>query len=164
MISEGCGVAYAGDADPFNQVGSLGKVVALSGSAAHVLWIDGPKVGQVDLVEQHELVERQGRATAALDTIASGFDNSLDMPEGTGLQVRATYDEYGEDGLVNVLSETGHLAVLSEYVDEAVGTLATRIRGDINLRQVLTELEADEADSLVGKVAAVLLTDRLEDR
>lgn len=161
MIAEGRKVAYAGE-DPFNEVGAPGQVVALSGLHAHVMWTGGPKQGQIDLVEQNEIVE-QRQHTAVADTLGSGFDNSLDMV-GPGLQVRATYDEYGEEGLVSALSESGHLAVLAEYVDEAVGHLSARLRTDVGLVDVLAQLEADEQDSLVGRVASVLLTDRLEER
>lgn len=154
MIVEGSKVTYAGD-DPFTEVGSVGKVIALSGSAAHVQWASG----SIDLVEQHELLPAH-QGSMAPTTLAASFDNALDMP-GIGIQVRATYDEHGEEGLLNTLAESGHLAVLSEYVDEAVNYLASRIRIDPTFRDVLAVLEPDEASALVGKVASQILTDRI---
>lgn len=163
MIVEGQQVAYAGDTDPFNEVGSLGKVVAMSGAAAHVQWTTGPKAGSIDLVETYELVERRTASTAITRdaTTMGSFDAALDMPATETISVRATYDDTGEDGLVTALNEAGHLAVLAEYVDEAVGHLASRIRGDLTLGEVLAQLEQDEAESLVARVASVLLNDRL---
>ena len=157
-MNEGQKVAYAGDSDPFNEVGSLGRVVALSGTCAHVQWTSGPKTGQIDLVEQFELVPDRKVVSAQ----ASSFDQALDMVGTTEtIQVRATYDEQGEEALVNALSEGGHLATLSPYVEDVVGLLATKVRQDPILGGVLAELEADEVDSLVHRVAAVLLNDRL---
>lgn len=161
MIVEGAKVTYAGDTDPYNEVGSNGRVVALSGTAAHVRWLDGPKTGSIDLVEQFELVEARGNST---QTVAASFDAALDMPDSAVVAVRDTYDELGEEGLLNALNEAGHLATLSGYVEEAVSTLSARVREDISLGTVLAQLESDEADSLVGRVASVLLTDRLGER
>ena len=155
---EGQRIAYAGEDDPFNEVGSLGRVIAVSGTAAHVQWTSGPKTGQIDLVEQNDLVPDRPTVTAQ----ASSFDMALDMVSPTDtIQVRATYDEQGEEGLVNALSETGHLAMFSEYVEDAISTLSSRLRQDPSLMTVLSELDSDEADGLVGRVAALLLTDRL---
>lgn len=159
MIVEGQKVTYAGDTDPYNEVGAHGKVVALSGTAAHVMWTDGPKTGAVDLVEQFELLP--DRSAAFTQSVAASFDAALDLPDNSVVAVRDTYDEQGEEGLVTALNEAGHLAMLSAYVEEAASHLASRIREDPALGTVLSQLEADEADSLVGKVASVLLTDRL---
>lgn len=160
MIVEGGKVIYAGDTDPFQEVGARGKVVALAGTAAHVQWTTGPKQGSIDLVETFELLpDRTGKE--ATSQPVNSFDNALDMPRLVTVAVRDTYDDLGEDGLVNALSEAGHLAMLSEYVDEAVGHLAARVRQDPALGDILSQLEPDEADGLVGRVASLLLTDRL---
>lgn len=158
MIVEGSKVAYAGD-DPFTEIGSVGKVIALSGTAAHVQWQTGSKVGAIDLVEQHELLPSTS-TTLHPTSLAASFDNALDMP-GEGISVRATYDAQGEDGLINALSESGHLAMLSEYVEETVNHLATSIRNDPVFGDVLAALEPDEASALLGRVATVILSDRL---
>lgn len=159
MIVEGQRVAYAGD-DPLNDVGSQGKVVALSGTAAHVQWLTGPKVGSIDLVEQFEVVAAaQPRQAAAPET----FDYALDMMTTSSLQVRATYDESGEDGVVSALDEVGHLAMLGEHVERALGGLAGDLRGDPIFREVLAQLEPDEADTVLNRVASVLLTDRMKE-
>jgi hypothetical protein len=159
MIVEGQKVAYAGE-DPYMAVSDKGKVLAVSGTAAHVQWLTGSRAGQIDLVEQHELVPDRS-AGAQPTTLAAAFDNTLDMVGSPAIQVRATYDEVGEQGLVTALDEAGHLAVLQAYVEEAVGHLASRIRHDPTLANVLAQLESDEADGLVGRVASLLLTDEI---
>lgn len=167
MIVEGSKVAYAGDTDPFQEVGSLGKVIALSGDAAHVQWLTGPKSGSIELVQQYELVPDRSQQQAQHQALAgpqmNSFDHALDMPATETISVRATYDDLGEEGVVNALSETGHLAMLTEYVDDAVGYLASRVRQDPGLGIILAQLEADEADALVGRVASLLLSDRLNE-
>lgn len=168
MIVEGMAVAYAGD-DPFQDVGSLGKVVALSGSAAHVMWQSGPRINTVELVDLNDLVAHRGakeaqqarmQAQAFTDT---AFADTLDMPAIPMLQVRATYDEDGEEGLLSALSEAGRLAVLAEYAEEAVGLVATRIRNDPEFASVLAQLDPDEAASVVSRVASVVLRDRISE-
>lgn len=165
MIVEGTKVTYAGIADPFVEIGTPAKVLALSGVAAHVQWLGGAKQGGIDLVDLNDLVPfRADYATGPVGVTASReFDEALDMPATPVLRVRATYDDTGEEGLVTALAESGHLALCSEYVDEAVGLIATRIRHDPNFSAVLGALEADEAEGLVGKVAAIALTYRLSE-
>lgn len=162
MIVEGSKVIYAGDTDPFQDVGVSGKVIALSGQAAHVQWLTGPKAGQIELVGQHELLPDRNQHQAEAQPLNS-FDNTLDMPATETISVRATYEDLGEDGLVNALSEVGHLAMLTEYADEAVGHLVSRVRQDPALGEVLAQLEPDEADGLARRVAAVLLGDLLQE-
>ncbi len=155
MIREGSRVQYAGD-DPFNTPGAQGKVLLISGAAAHVQWATGPKTGKVDLVEQFELIERGQAVEATL--VAETFDNSLGIATPV-LQVRAAYDEGGEPALVAALEEAGKISVLAEYAEEAGSMLAARIRTDQGFSQVLSHLDADEATSLVTRVAALVLSD-----
>lgn len=162
MIVEGAKVAYAGE-DPFQDVGSIGKVVSLSGSCAHVLWEDGPKVGMIEMIDQYDLVPHRANTAAPrrVATVADGFEATLDMPGMPVLAVRATYDEDGEDGLVAALNEAGKIAVLAEYAEEALSHVATRIRQDPGVTEVLAQLEPDERDSLVDRLASLVLIDRV---
>lgn len=163
MIVEGMRVAYAGDSDPFQDVGSLGRVLSLSGSAAHVQWEDGPKRGDIDLVDLNDLVEQRRTAGAAPSFADTAFADTLDVPSIPALQVRATYDEEGEEGLLTALSESGRLGVLAEYAEEAVGIVATRIRQDPEFSMVLSQLDPDEASSVVSRVASLVLRDRISE-
>lgn len=160
MIAEGSKVAYAGD-DPFQDVGSLGKIVSLSGSCAHVLWQDGPKVGMIEMIALDDLLPRTEDRSRQATTVQEGFESSLDMPGMPVLAVRDTYDEDGEDGLVTALDEAGRIATLAEYAEEAISQVAARIRTDPGLVEVLGQLESDEANSLVDRLAGLVLMDRV---
>lgn len=163
MITEGSKVTYAGE-DPFQDVGSIGKVVSAAGTYSHVMWESGPKGGMIEVVDNDDLLPyRDKPVTARRTTVADGFDSTLDMPGMPVLAVRSTYDEDGEEGLVTALNEAGRLAVLAEYAEEALSHIATRVRQDPAIAEVLAQLEPDEADSLVGRVSSLVLMDRMED-
>ncbi len=163
MIAEGAKIIYAGDTDPLQEVGAPGKVIALSGDAAHVQWSGGPKVGSVDLVPLHELVADRQQAKALISTHQPYFEASLEALDTPSLRVRATYDERGEDGVVNTLDEYGHLATLAGFAEMAVLTLIGQILTDDTLAPALAALEADERDLVAAKVAATLLADQLRE-
>lgn len=163
---EGEKVAYAGDTDPFNRVGASGKVIAISGSAAHVQWTAGPKMGQIDLVEQHELVPDRGApvtASAGLETFDAALGIASEEEHAPRLSVQAIYDEVGEEGLLNVLSEAGHLSMVAEYAEEVLDHLVARVRQTPALEAVLSQLEGDEQESLLERIAVIALNDRLKE-
>lgn len=164
MITEGKKVAYAGD-DPFQDIGSVGRVVAMAGSGVHVMWETGPKTATLELIDINDLVERGSVGVTASGTPASTsaqYDLSLEMM-GPGLQVRAALDEAGTDGLITVLAESGHLAVLADYAEEAVGLMAARIRQDPGFIDVLAQLDPEEQNTLVAKVSTQMLAECIEE-
>jgi hypothetical protein len=163
MIVEGTRVTYAGDTDPFQEVGALGRVVALSGDAAHVQWTTGPKTGSIDLVETYELLPARTTLAFEATTVTAAFDDALEMAAAPSLQVRAVYDEAGPEGLVAALDEAGHLPALAEYVEDALGRLGAQLRGDAHLSGILASLEPDEAESVVSRLASMLVADRTEE-
>lgn len=166
MIAEGSKVAYAGD-DPSQDVGAIGRVLSVAGSdSVYVRWEGGPKRAQVEPVWVSDLVESQRIGTSALVTtssVAESFDMGLEFAGAPGLQVRAVYDEQGEDGLVTALNEGGRLAPMAEHCEEAMNLLASRIRTDPMMMEVLAHLEGDEAQSLIVRVAGLLLSDQLSE-
>ena len=176
MFVEGQKVIYAGDTDPFNEVGAPGKVLSVSGDAAHVQWLGGPKTGSIELVEANDLVGDRNQATALLASIqpylgeAHVFEASLDVEPGSNgivssasMQVRSSYDEHGEDGALSVLDESGVMAVLATHAEEVISLLGGKVATDAHMREALSGLEIDEQDVVVAKVVATLLTDRLKE-
>jgi len=164
MISEGQRVLYAGDSDPFNEVGAPGKVIAVSGEAAHVMWTGGPKTGSIDLIEQNDLVSDRQQAQAALGGDHAYFEQALShSPDSTQMQVRASYDEHGESGAVTALDETGVMATLAAYAEYAHQDLIGKVASDAHMRSALAGLESDEADVVITRVVASLLTDLLKE-
>lgn len=166
MIAEGQRVLYAGDADPFNEVGAPGKVIAMSGEAAHVQWTGGPKQGAIELMEPHEIVADRQQASAALGGDHAYFEASLAVAsagDATRMQVRASYDEHGEDGAISTLDESGVMAMLAAYAEGAHLDLLGQIHADATMRSALAGLAQDERDVVVAKVAATLLADVLRE-
>lgn len=164
MIAEGQRVLYAGDSDPFNEVGSPGKVIAVSGEAAHVQWTGGPKQGSIELVEQHEIVadRQQAVASAPADEFTAVNRHSMET-HSARMQVRAAYDEHGESGALSALDESGVMAMLAAYAEGAHLDLLGQIHADATMRSALAGLAQDEQDVVVAKVAATLLADVLRE-
>jgi hypothetical protein len=170
MFVEGQKVVYAGEVDPFNEVGSLGRVVSSSGEyAAHVQWTSGPKVGQIELVDANDIVHDRNQTEALLSQsqpFLAGLQQS--HPEAQqvtlpGLQVRAAYDAHGEAGAVTALDETGVLAVLATHAEEVVSMLVGKVGADAHMRAAMAGLEVDEQDVVVTRVVATLLADQLRE-
>lgn len=161
MTIEGSKVAYVGD-DVTVGVGCIGRVLASAGTSQHVQWLDGLRVGQVDLVPNEDLVDHRP-AMQATASVAEQFEATLDVPSMVSVAVRETYDTYGEDGLINALDEAGHLATLSSYATDAIATVAGRLRQDPAFASVLGQLDDDEAESLLVRVAVNLLHGDEED-
>lgn len=155
-MNEGQRVAYVGE-DTMVGVGALGKVLASAGSSQHVQWLEGDRAGQVDLVPNEDLVDHRTAKQAAGTSVAAEFEDALDVPAILSVAVRETYDNYGEEGLLNALDEAGHLATLSEYAGEAISHVAGRLRQDPDFSAVLGQLDEFEAESLLIRVAVNLL-------
>lgn len=159
---EGSKVRYVGE-DAMIGAGTLGKVLAAAGTySQHVKWEEGIRRGQIDLVATLDLVPA-GVTQADPMSVQAQFEDSLDMPSLTTVAVRDTYDEYGEDGLLNAIGAAGHLATLAEYADEAIGSMATHIRSDPTFAMIISQLDEPEAQSLISRVAVSLLTATVEE-
>lgn len=164
MIAEGQKVAYAGD-DPMQDVGSVGKVLQMSGhEAAHVHWETGPRTGSVELVDANDLVTSSSTTASLAQAIeADSFASSVGVADAFSMQVRAAFDDGGETSVVTALEESGHLALLAAEAEEAVLMLGARIRMDAQIAPLLATLDIDEQDVVVSKVAVTLLGDLLKD-
>lgn len=181
MIVEGQKVCYAGDADPFNEVGAPGRVLAVSGDAAHVQWTGGPKAGSIDLVEANDLVADRNHTASLLadpqpylgDRVAHASHEQAEQFYATSargvadhtsrMQVRAAYDDHGEDGVLSVLDETGVLATLASHAEYMHQHLIGAVHADDHMRTAMVGLEVDERDVVVAKVVTALLTDLLKE-
>ncbi len=149
MIAEGQSVKYAGD-DPFTEVGTKGKVIALSGSLAHVQWQEGAKRNQVEGVEIEDLVPNRRAAAATVET-----------PLLTTSMIREAADEEGIPAVIDMLDDSGHLATLAPYAAEAIGFLGAQLRTDESFRSVLAAIDPSDVDALVERTATVLLASQV---
>lgn len=150
MIREGKKVSYVGDGEDGVVIGDVGKVVADAGDASHVRWASGSREGQITLVPDLDLVV----ARATSHVLADSMETAL-----VSVAVRDVYDSAGEAGLLNALNDEGHLATFSQIAEEAQQIVATRLRTDPSMVEVLARLEPEEASEFITFTASVLLRD-----
>ena len=155
-MNEGGLVAYCGD-DQMIGVGTLGRVLSSAGSYQHVMWTQGSRKDEVDLVPTEDIVPAQKQAPRVAASVADQFSDSISDPGMVAIAVRETYEEHGEEGLVAALAEAGHLATYTGYAHEAIATVAARLREDPTFAHVLAQLDDFEAQSLLSRVAVSLL-------
>ena len=153
-------VSYVGPERSGLALGDRGIVLSASGDAAHVQWVTGARTDQVDFVPADDLVA-MGRPPKDPPghTTAAAFADSLTYGTMVTVAVRETFDESGEVGLLNALASEGHLANLSSVAEEALALVASRVREDDAMRQVLGQLDAEEGEALINLTAAVVLRD-----
>ncbi len=155
MMSEGSRVVYVGD-DPMVGVGTQGKILSHGGTGyEHVQWASGSRMGTVDPIAVEDLIPHRGTTVAGI--AAPGFEDSLGYESTLHVAVRDTYDDLGEDGLLNALDEAGHIATLSAYADDALMAFASRVRQDPDFSHILSHLDDQEAEGLVSRVVSHLL-------
>lgn len=161
MLKEGGKTIYAGEDLTIGQ-GSAGRVMVIVGSAAHVQWTDGPRQGQVDLIDLYDLSEPSTVASVR-HVVASEFDQSLDMEVTGSVAIRQAMDVDGEDGVIAALSEQGQIAMLEPYAAQAVAHLSATLRADSELADLLGALDDFEQEAVLARLAASLLDATEED-
>lgn len=157
MIVEGQSVSYVGD-DPMIGVGTRGSVLSVSGSSVHVQWQAGVRVSEIDLIPVDDLIPYR-RTVLAEDSPAAQIEQSFEVAPLISVAVRETYEDQGPEGVVAALDEAGHLSMLSEYANEAVGYVAMRIRQDPTFQIVLAHLDESEGEALAQTVASALIAE-----
>lgn len=141
---EGQRVAYVGDQT--DRIGSLGLVICESGTGSHIAWESG------DYTLEHNF-----------DLVVQPEEDVMATQGGlTTFSARAAYDERGGLGVVKRLSDDGHISAMSGVAEDALRRLVADIREDPSLQEVVSQLDADEADEVVGLVANVLLNEIME--
>lgn len=148
---EGVRVSYVGSVTDGIQIGDEGKVLLRDGQASHVQWVTGQRAGDIVLVDDLDLVV----------TARGAVYEDLDSGSLVGFPVSATLNRFGVEGLYEALSEEGHIATLEPAVDDAIAMLAASIRNDPSIREVLSELEPEDGESLVVHAIVALLSDAL---
>lgn len=148
---EGSRVAYTGERQDLLAPGDSGRLLAISGDSAHVLFSSGQVQGAVRYVALGSLV-------ALEEPVRSLIADSLDAPEAlSSTAVRETVATSGEQGLLHALGEAGVLDELASIAEEAADFVAGRVRSDPSLAPVMAVLDADERDDLITLTSALLL-------
>lgn len=152
-MNEGQQVTYVGLGTDSLASGDKGTLVAFAGqSAAHVWWRTGRAEGQATIEYLDDLSTGH---TASRDPL----EDSLEVGGLTVQGVRETYATQGEAGVLNVMAEAGHLAAFSEYAEEALSLVASRIRQDPSFREVTGQLEEEAGEALLRLAAICLIRD-----
>jgi hypothetical protein len=151
FLAEGSRVSYVGDEDNGLHVGDTGKVLSAAGSGSHVLWSTGSRAGDITLEHNMSLVAN-GQAEFS-------YDDNLYAGQLVSIAVRDVYVTQGYVGLLNAMNDEGHFATFAPIAEEAVRHVATKIREDASIKEVLSHLDPDEGAEFVSLAASVLLRD-----
>lgn len=154
---EGQAVSYVGDGQHGLTLGAHGRLLAFaSNRAGHVQWLDGPLRGQVTV---HELGTEVLPANKKFAAVHDGLEDSLEVGPIQHTSARSVYDLEGSAGVLSMLASSGHTANFEQIADDANAFVQSRIRQEASVREVLAQLDEDEASELVALATRVLLRD-----
>lgn len=147
VFYEGDHVDYVGDGldgIPTAQ----GKITAFASHvAAHVEWLSGARVGEIDIVHLRDLEKSASVA-------------SLESPRMTATSVRRVFNAEGETGVLRYLAATGQLETWDKIAEEALRYVTGRLQVDMSMELAYECLTQPEAERIVASAAAALLRDK----
>lgn len=157
LFHEGQAVSYIGDDGVL--LGTHGRLLVFaSRTHGHIQWSDGPRRGQVDMVDLDNVAPAPKRYQAALHS--DGLEDSLEVgPVSSVTAARQTFDIEGAAGVLTSMASAGRLSSFDSIADEVTLFVEGRIRQDSSVREVLGELDDTEQDELVSLASRVLLRD-----
>lgn len=158
-MRDGQKVSFTGLDENGLAYGDKGQVISADEGYSHVLWSTGSRTGAVMIVDHSDLAASGRQVEAAMD---DGLEDSLEVGSLDVTAAREIFDETGEIGLLNTMSEQGHLASFAAIAEEAATLISTRIRNDPSFRAVAAHLDDDEADRLVNLAQAILVRDAFD--
>ena len=154
---EGQAVSYVGDGQPGLTLGDHGRLLAFaSKSAGHVQWLDGHRRGQVTV---HELGTEVLPSSKKFEATRDGLEDSLEVGPVPHTSARQVYDTEGSLGVLSMLASSGYLANFEAIADDAHAYVQKRIRNEASVREILAQLDDDEASEFVALASRVLLHD-----
>lgn len=146
---EGSQVSYIGDEVDGLRIGDRGLVLASGASASHVRLTTGASLDTIKFLVNSDLVTTA--SAPSWDT--SPFENHSMV----GISVRATYEDRGVPGLVNALDRQGYLASMLQVGEEALGFVASKLRQDPVMREVMSQLEVGDDEDFLWHMAERVL-------
>ena len=147
-LCEGQRVAYVGHDEDGYTLGDLGVVLSAGESGSHIKWTTGQRAGSISLVSN-------------LDVAAQGRSIEPEVQQ-VALHVQSMFDRRGARGLVTALMDEGVID-LTGVLDEVMGSLASRVRQDPTVQEVVAHLDEDDAEAFVGATVASLLDQMREE-
>lgn len=158
LPSEGKRVQFVGEADGL-ALGEVGKLISTGSPASHVRWNTGAKKGMIDLVHNDDLVPFKAVSGTSWEEI----DDDLSVGDIVSVSARQMVDSGGIPSLLDAMVVEGHLSTFGSVVDEAISLVASRLRTDPSMLEVLAELEEDEREALVYRATQTLLQSAFND-
>lgn len=154
---EGQAVSYVGDGQQGLSLGDHGRLLAFaSSSAGHVQWLDGQRRGQVTM---HEFGTEILPASKKFEATKDGLEDSLEVGPVPHTSARHVYDTEGSLGVLSMLASTGCTANFEAIADDVHAYVQGRIRQEAAVREVLAQLDDDEASELISLASRILLHD-----
>jgi len=153
-LPEGSRVTYVGDGHDGRSLADRGMLLAKVGQLGHVKWSDGEITPHYldDLAPAAKWGGHRRRVTAERDEFA-------DSLEFGSLQLTGMRRVLGEAGVLTMLANAGHLSSFAGIAEDALGYVQQQIRRDASMREVIAQLDDDEADGVVRMAARGLLRD-----
>jgi hypothetical protein len=155
-MKDGQRVSYIGPEANGVSIGDRGEVLSAGDNASHILFHTGSRQGAVILVDHYDLALGQKKVAATID---DGLDDSLEVGTLAVTGAREVYDVDGETGILNAMAEQGHLASFAAIAQEAHDLIQMRIRADPSFRSMASQLDDEEAESVIRLASAVLMRD-----
>lgn len=152
MVVEGASVSFTGLDEGDLRQGDRGRVLSVSGPVAHIMWTTGSCADQVSPVYDSDLV-----LVGSLETDA--LADSLDVGALATFSARQVFDSGGEAAVINEMAEAGSLTVFAAIAEDALSMVASRIRADSSFRDVMADLEDDEAEAVLRMASICLVRD-----
>lgn len=159
-MHDGGRVVYAGHEQEGLVPGMQGRVLSCTALYGHVQWLEGPHKGQVGLypVEDLAAVGRMPSSDPGRSVSAS-LNDSLEVGSLVSVtSAKEAYDVMGGEGLVAHLASGGYLSAYASLAEEALQQLVDGLSHDMVIRQVIAQMDPEEAEDVLRRSATLLLT------
>lgn len=154
-MRDGDSVYYTGRGRDGAEVGDEGRVLAVTGGAAHVKWASGVRLGQVSLEDIEDLEPRRG-------VFRTELDDNLELGSLILHAARQRYDDAGAEGVLELMASEGHLAMLVPAAEQAIEAVSHQVRHDPSLQTLATSLDDDELEAVVRLASIALIREAID--
>jgi hypothetical protein len=155
-MRDGDSVYYTGRGRDGAEIGDEGRVLAVTGVAAHVKWVSGVRTGQVSLEDTEDLEPHRA------SYVRTELDDSLELGTITVHSARQVFDDSGAEGVLELMATEGHLAMLVPAAEQALEVVSHRVRHDPSLQAIASYLDEDELEAVVRLASIALIREAID--
>jgi hypothetical protein len=159
-MHDGGKVVYAGQEQDGLLPGVHGRVLSCTALYGHVQWLEGPHKGDVGLypVEDLAAVGRMPSGDPGR-SVGASLNDSLEVGSLVSVaSAKEAYDVMGGEGLVSHLASAGYLAAYASMAEDVLQQLVSGLSHDPVIRQVIAQMDPEEAEDVLRRSATLLLT------